>query len=1225
MSSGSCYYRGMNRTRLFSATLTCSAFLFAGAGYGQTAGRHKTPELIEKLIEVFPELRTASEPRFAVPVSVVGKWVSSELAPPVVEISDAPLARLFESWEARVVLKDGQPEVELVMNVRIFRTPIDGPAIVPIFPDEVVYESLTLNGEDVTPHLDGGQARLSISEPGDYVIRARLSREARSSGDRQSLRFQPNDFVIATVRFDADEALQVSLTGYEQRLTGDPDAGTHGRLTTYGGRTFDLVWEPVRPQVARRGTLTVDPTVAWRVQDRILSASARLMVGVQGGARDVIELMLPAGADNVSASGVEIREVRRDGRKMSLYLSRPLSGRTPVQLTFDVPKPAGETIPLPDVLPADGRLGSGGWTIVTDDAEGQIFEKTRQGMRATSEIELPAEAAGLAVGEPVLVYQRTSRSASLKLDHVSTTPFALVDTIADTADVETMVRASGAEMTRVRYMIRNNKSQFLRMKLPEGVHLLSVSVDGRSSYASRSGEQTLIPLVRSVQTLGGLVSFPVEVMYLNKGQPFRKDEQRTLDLPELAGVPTARITVKAWCPDGLRFGDPISNLASVDQFRDGAHSIALSLQPEESPDAEEPVITQDAFENTLGFNYWSEGYEAYRANRLEEAEELLTNATRFSKDSVISGNADKLLGNIRLGRGEGVQSQDRAQMARAKNIQESLQVDNVDLEAQQETFIAQGLALIQQGNDELGAELLEEAERVTSELRGRGSSLDKQKAQGGRYKGALEKVKEDKRKNKELQQELVALQKQAEDLTSQRSSASLIFSEELANASEDSDLSERELQQAAFQFGAKDTSLEKKVQTKAILRSELNRKSNAPLSQTIVDAAKSAEKPSADSLSSRNRRLEQQVRVLKEAFKNTEEKAQNQPASGFKASKRLLSQTDNSRREAAEVTRRVREIKSRIVGGSQGELQGEELDKELSRIRNWAVQNQNTYGQVATDLDENLDSLITEVQEASQSLGQQRLKLEEQTEVFFDISDLVANSGDQQRLEQFLDSNLGPNQAGDSLDVAIENGKLVVANDANNAAVLYDSLANFRVNEGNVVSVSGQELVNPSIEANPVLSNAFSGRTADGRSYAILDSAQLQTIMQAAQASQGQATLDSDRRDVIVGAKNDVANEAVTISESGADFNGLVVGGTELNLLHNNFMCINNGATLTVIGAGEVRDWGVAPAADPVPVVSLDQHQLQVPELGQLLRFEKTLLAAGESPDIVLKVASIRR
>jgi hypothetical protein len=769
------------------------------------------PDVARALLDVFPKLQSNAEPRFAIPLPVIKRWIASQLNAAFDPVSDAPLDHLLQEWQALVTVKEGHPTVELVMKVRVFRASPVNLVEVMLFPEETIYESVTMNGDDVTPLQEKGWSTLVISRPGEYVIRTKVKMKAQEDGDRRFLQLHVDRFVVPSVHFDSEAALAVSLSGVTQGLRGTVAAGTHGVLTSGRQRVFKLSWEPIRKVLIRRGTLTVDPSIAWRVQDRILSANARLMIRVQGGQRQEVELILPPGADNVTASGADVRQVRVEGRRVILHFTHALGGRTAVNLRFDVPRSKGNVIRLPDVVPVDGRVGSHGWVIVTDDAQGQIFEQSRAGMRAASDIELPKEAAGLAVGEPILVYERTSRTSSVLLDHVASTPFALVDTIADTAEVVVLIRESGAQMTRVRYMIRNNKSQFLKMTLPASVRLLSIKVDGKDSYASRDGARTLIPLVRSIQSLGGLVSFPVEVVYLSTGPVFEAGTARRVDLPELEGVSTASITVKAWCPDGLHLGGVESRLEQVKQFRAGTASLTLSypsLTPNTLPkgtpassatiNAQAVAPNQEAFENTLGLNYWSAGYEAYRANRLEEAETLLANAAKYSKDATITGNASKLLGNIRLGRGEGLENQTRAQKAQTKNIQQSLQVDNNLLEVQQEELIDQGLALIQQGKEELGAELLEEADRVTAELGGRGSSSGKQRAQAHRYKKIQAKVQEDQKRNRSLKVELKQLQEQAEVITSKRDAHSLIFSDELAKVSEKFQLTERELQDAAF-------------------------------------------------------------------------------------------------------------------------------------------------------------------------------------------------------------------------------------------------------------------------------------------------------------------------------------------------------------------------------------------------------------------------------------------
>jgi hypothetical protein len=76
----------------------------------------------------------------------------------------------------------------------------------------------------------------------------------------------------------------------------------------------------------------------------------------------------------------------------------------------------------------------------------------------------------------------------------------------------------GRRLTSVKYRIRNNRRQFLRLALPKGAELWSASVGGRAVQPARASDaRVMIPLVRSQATGGELAAFEVEIVYVEAG------------------------------------------------------------------------------------------------------------------------------------------------------------------------------------------------------------------------------------------------------------------------------------------------------------------------------------------------------------------------------------------------------------------------------------------------------------------------------------------------------------------------------------------------------------------------------------------------------------------------------------------------------------------------------------------------------------------------------------
>ena len=116
-------------------------------------------------------------------------------------------------------------------------------------------------------------------------------------------------------------------------------------------------------------------------------------------------------------------------------------------------------------------------------------------------------------------------------------------TLVDQAYATTMVTGHGRRLTSVKYEVRNNRRQFLRIALPKGAELWSASVAGKGVQPAKSEDTLLLPLLRSSRGAAGLASFEIEVVFVEEGAPAKRNVgQFSAQLPKL-DVP---VTYVAW-------------------------------------------------------------------------------------------------------------------------------------------------------------------------------------------------------------------------------------------------------------------------------------------------------------------------------------------------------------------------------------------------------------------------------------------------------------------------------------------------------------------------------------------------------------------------------------------------------------------------------------------------------------------------------------------------------
>ena len=146
-----------------------------------------------------------------------------------------------------------------------------------------------------------------------------------------------------------------------------------------------------------------------------------------------------------------------------------------------------------------------------------------------------------------------------------------------------MVTGHGRRLTSVKYEVRNNRRQFLRIALPKGAELWSASVAGKGVQPAKSEDTLLLPLLRSSRGAAGLASFEIEVVFVEEGAPAKRNVgQFSAQLPKL-DVPVTYVAWSIFTGDELRVQSKsiVASLRHVDDLSSPLESMeALSIHAE---------------------------------------------------------------------------------------------------------------------------------------------------------------------------------------------------------------------------------------------------------------------------------------------------------------------------------------------------------------------------------------------------------------------------------------------------------------------------------------------------------------------------------------------------------------------------------------------------------------------------------------------------------------------
>ncbi len=280
------------------------------------------------------------------------------------------------------------------------------------------------------------------------------------------------------------------------------------------------------------------------VGDAALRGRARVRWELRRGQLDAVSLAVANLGADLELTGAGVRSWRRVGDRVEVELQSPVQGRVELELRWTEAIPAGteSTLPLPRIEP-EGAFRTISAAQLARDGEVEVLP-TLDGWDALASAELPSWAQGLVEGVPTAAF-RVVGVGDGRLDLLRFEPVAAPPAVVDVASYTIATTREGRTLTRAHYELRNERAAFLRIEPPPGARIIGARVAGETALPARgAGDAWLIPLQRSVETVEGLISFPVEVALLGESTAWRRRERRELALPTVdAEVAITRVTV----------------------------------------------------------------------------------------------------------------------------------------------------------------------------------------------------------------------------------------------------------------------------------------------------------------------------------------------------------------------------------------------------------------------------------------------------------------------------------------------------------------------------------------------------------------------------------------------------------------------------------------------------------------------------------------------------------
>jgi len=269
---------------------------------------------------------------------------------------------------------------------------------------------------------------------------------------------------------------------------------------------------------------------------------------VQGAAREV-RIQLPEKITINQVSGAMVADWEMKNGELSVTFLEPVEHSARFVINGEARLPKDGIIDIPLLRLENTERDTGGVAVEILGA-GEIKDQKAQGLEDADATDLGEMVANRQ--SPALVAFRTrsgeaGKDRSLSINVARYDQQAVLMANIEEARYQVLMSADGKELVQARYAIRNNQRNFVKVTLPAGATVWSVTLAGRPVRPGQSPDGSLLlPLEKS---RGGddAPAFAVEILYLTKAAAWQEKGQEKVTLPAL-DLPVSRTGLLLYYP-----------------------------------------------------------------------------------------------------------------------------------------------------------------------------------------------------------------------------------------------------------------------------------------------------------------------------------------------------------------------------------------------------------------------------------------------------------------------------------------------------------------------------------------------------------------------------------------------------------------------------------------------------------------------------------------------------
>ncbi len=342
------------------------------------------------------------------------------------------------------------------------------------------------------------------------------------------------------------EQVVVDAPGLDVRVAG----ATDGWLAA--ADTLSLSWAPrmdasVSRPPANPLVRAEASTAVWGEPGALLTRSVVRWRVLRGElARFELDV---SGLEEVGVDGPNLAGTRREGSRLVLEPRSPVRGVFAVTVTARAPMAGESSVAVPAPRPLGADPVARYWTLGRSD-EAELVPEGGSGAarnRSVAARALPDWARGLSDSTPIAYWHG---DAALRLRSARFTPMRGPDTVIERAAQVVATSIEGRMLVRSTWDVRNERSQYLHVSPAPGFRPMTARVSGEPVSVLSDGAGGLyVPLEKSVESVQGLLTFPVELTWIAEEEAWGRRGERTLRLPAV-DAPIQSLSWEVFLPRG---------------------------------------------------------------------------------------------------------------------------------------------------------------------------------------------------------------------------------------------------------------------------------------------------------------------------------------------------------------------------------------------------------------------------------------------------------------------------------------------------------------------------------------------------------------------------------------------------------------------------------------------------------------------------------------------------